>query len=95
MRNRHAFVQHTRRNEAQHRLAPAGHQRVPCVCPAVETDDALRAFRQPVDDLALAFVAPLGADHDNVLAHNGGQSCNKGRVGKSTLVGVTRSPYDS
>jgi hypothetical protein len=26
-------------------------------------------IRQPIDDLAFAFVAPLGADYDYVLMH--------------------------
>jgi hypothetical protein len=38
------------------------------VVAALEADDALRALRQPVDDLALALIAPLGADDDDVLA---------------------------
>jgi hypothetical protein len=35
----------------------------------LKTDHALRVLRQPVDDLALAFVTPLGANDDNVLPH--------------------------
>src|SRR5690606_38496693 len=34
----------------------------------LEADHALRALRQPVHQLALAFVTPLGADHDHVAA---------------------------
>jgi len=33
---------------------------------ALESDDEVGAARQPVDDLALALVAPLAADHGNV-----------------------------
>src|SRR4051794_19068711 len=33
---------------------------------ALEAHDDVGLFRQPVDDLALPFVAPLGADDDNI-----------------------------
>ena len=33
---------------------------------ALEADDDVGLLGQPIDDLALAFVAPLGADHDNI-----------------------------
>src|SRR5208337_2284599 len=45
------------------------HQRVA----GVEADDDVRAERQPVDDLALPFVAPLGADNNDV-GHRGSLS---------------------
>ena len=35
----------------------------------VEADDAGDLFGQPVNDLALAFVAPLSADHNYILGH--------------------------
>ena len=57
------------RNEPQHGLAPADDERVARVVAALEPDDALRVLGQPVDDLALTFIAPLGADDDDVLAH--------------------------
>jgi len=44
-------------------------QRVTGVVAALEADDALRLLGQPVDDLALAFVAPLGPDHHHVSCH--------------------------
>ena len=47
---------------------------MPGVVPALEADDALRVFGQPVDDFSLAFVTPLGADDDDVLAHVGSES---------------------
>jgi hypothetical protein len=65
--DRHALVQHARRYEAQYRLAPAGDERMTGILPTLEAHDALRAFRQPVDDLAFALVAPLCADDDDVL----------------------------
>ncbi len=41
-------------------------ERVAGVVPALEAHDDVRLDGQPVDDLALAFVAPLGADDDHV-----------------------------
>ena len=42
----------------------------PGVVAALEAHDARRVVGEPVDDLALALVAPLGADDDDVLAHS-------------------------
>jgi hypothetical protein len=36
---------------------------------AVETDNALYTFGEPVNDLAFAFVAPLSADNDYIFTH--------------------------
>ena len=33
---------------------------------ALKADHDIGLLGQPIDDLALAFVAPLGADHDNI-----------------------------
>jgi hypothetical protein len=41
----------------------ADDQRVPGIVAALESARRIGAARQPVDDLALAFIAPLGADH--------------------------------
>jgi hypothetical protein len=32
----------------------------------LETDDDIGLFRQPVDDLAFTFVAPLGSDNHDI-----------------------------
>ena len=42
------------------------HQRVAGVMAALKPHDDVGADRQPIDDLALSFVAPLGADNDNI-----------------------------
>ena len=42
------------------------HQRVAGIVPALETHHHIGTLRQPVHQLALAFVAPLGADHSNI-----------------------------
>jgi hypothetical protein len=39
------------------------HQRMAGIVAALETDDDVRAFGEPIDNLAFALVAPLGADH--------------------------------
>ncbi len=41
-------------------------QRVPGVMAALEAHDDVSLERQPVDDFALALVAPLGADHRHI-----------------------------
>src|SRR5262249_4323086 len=56
-------------DEMQDRLLAADHQRVAGVVPALEAHHTLGVVGEPVDDLALALVAPLGADDDYVLTH--------------------------
>jgi hypothetical protein len=53
-------AQDARGNQVQHGLLAANDQRVAGVVTALETSDGFDAFGQQVDDLALAFVAPLG-----------------------------------
>jgi hypothetical protein len=65
----HAVAQDAGGNQVQHRLLAADHQRVAGVVPTLETHHDPAAIGQQVDDLALALIAPLAADHDNVLAH--------------------------
>src|SRR5215471_20932815 len=36
------------------------------IVPALKANDDVGLLRQPVDDLALSLVAPLGADDDNI-----------------------------
>ena len=38
----------------------------PALWPPLETNDALCHFGQPVDQLALAFITPLGTDDDDI-----------------------------
>ncbi|MEY9271952.1 GNAT superfamily N-acetyltransferase [Bradyrhizobium diazoefficiens] len=60
------FAQHARGQQRELVGLAVDHQRVAGVMAALETDDDVRLLRQPVDDLALPFVAPLGADDDNI-----------------------------
>ena len=64
----HALAHDARWDQLQRRLDALDDQRVAGVVAALEAHHALRVVGQPVDDLALAFVAPLGADHDHVAA---------------------------
>ncbi len=50
-------------NQVEHGLLAADHQRVAGVVAALEADDGADILRQQIDDLALAFIAPLGAQH--------------------------------
>ncbi len=45
---------------------PVDDQRVAGIVAALEAHDHVRALGEPVDDLALALVAPLGADHHDI-----------------------------
>ena len=57
------------------------HQRMAGVMAALETNDDVGGERQPVDDLALPFVAPLGADNNDI-----------GHRGSLSLVPQTQNP---
>ena len=78
------LAQDARGNEVQHGLLAADDERVPGVVPALEAHDALCPIGQPIDDLALALVAPLGADDDDVGGHGrdypfSGRTCQRPR----------------
>ena len=68
----HALVAEIERLAAQgvpvtrETLRIADNQRVAGVVPALEPHDDVGLLGEPVDDLALALVAPLGAHHDDV-----------------------------
>ena len=57
-----------RGDQLQRRLDAVDDQRVAGVVAALEADDRLGVVGEPVDDLALALVAPLRADDDDVAA---------------------------
>jgi len=54
-------------DQVQDGLLAGDDERMTRVVAALETHHALGVVGQPVDDFALAFVTPLGADHDDVL----------------------------
>ncbi len=57
-------AQDARGNQVQHGLLALDHQRVAGVVAALETRHGADALGQQVDDLALAFVAPLRTKND-------------------------------
>jgi len=60
------LAQDARWDQMQDRLLALHDERVSSVRAALEPRDELRARAQMIDDLALALVAPLGADADDV-----------------------------
>ena len=52
-----------RRNQVENQLVATDDQRVPGVCASRVSNDQLREGRVQVNDLAFAFVAPLGAHY--------------------------------
>jgi hypothetical protein len=56
--------QHARRHEVELELAALGDDRVAGVVTALVPDHEVHPVRQVVDRLALAFITPLGAEHD-------------------------------
>ena len=61
-----ARVQDAARDEVEHRLHAADHQRVPGVRPSLVTHHHVGPGGEEVDDLPLPFVAPLRADDHHV-----------------------------
>ena len=53
-------------SQMQRCLDAVNYKCVPSVVPTLKTNDSLRAFRQPIDQLPLAFIAPLGAHHNDI-----------------------------
>ena len=65
----HAFTQNAGRNQAQHGFLAIHHQGMARIVTTLETYHSTCVVGQPVNDLALAFITPLGTDHDNILGH--------------------------
>ena len=53
------------RHESQNKFLSTDHQRMCRIVSALETDDHVGVGREHIDDLALALIAPLRADHGN------------------------------
>ena len=64
-----ALAQDAGGNQPQYRLLAVDHQRMAGVVPALKAHYAIGMVGEPIDDLALALVTPLGADHYHVLCH--------------------------
>src|SRR5207302_3493787 len=63
---RFSRTQNPRRDQVQHVFFLAQNDGVPRVVAALRADDDVRIFGQKINDLALAFVAPLSADENRV-----------------------------
>ena len=57
---------HARGQERQFVGGAVDDQRMAGIMAALEADDDVGLLGEPIDDLAFTFVAPLGADHDNI-----------------------------
>ena len=66
---RHAVVQDARRDEMQHELLAFDVYRVTGVVATLVARHDREVRRQQIDDLALALVAPLRAQHCKILCH--------------------------
>ena len=67
---RDARMQDARRDEVQHELRAVHVDGVPGVVPALVARHRREMRRQHVDDLALAFVSPLRAEHGDIGLHH-------------------------
>src|SRR5205823_5470823 len=59
-----AFAQNARRNKVQDVFLLSDVDGVTGVVPALRAHDDIRIVREDIDDLAFAFIAPLGAYQD-------------------------------
>ena len=65
----HMRVQDSGRDQRQNGFLSADDQRMTGVVAALEAHHRVRLVGEQIDDLALAFVAPLQADHDQIFTH--------------------------
>src|SRR5450830_250069 len=65
-----AWTHDARRDQLQCGFHAADDQRVACIVAALEAHHTLGVIGQPIDELAFTFIAPLGADDNDVLCHN-------------------------
>ena len=75
-----AAPQNSRRNEMQNIFRPAMNHGMAGVVPALAAHDDVRVRREHVDDLALAFIAPLRADQNGV-GHGNNKLSRRIRLG--------------
>ena len=62
-------VHDARRYQAQNGFLAVDPEGMTGVVTPLEAHHTLRRLGEPVNDLTLAFVTPLGADYHNILAH--------------------------
>ncbi len=83
-------VEDARGNQVEHELLSAHVDRVPGVVPALIPADHREMRRQQIDDLALALVAPLGAQHCNVHLNEVRSRLNSERHARRRAAGHNR-----
>ena len=91
-----ARVEDARGDQVQLPLLAVAHDRVPGVVAALEAHDGIAVLGEQIGDLALALIAPLGADYD-YARHRGVQSREaSGARGTSApaVCGVSGRPAD-
>jgi hypothetical protein len=59
----------SRRNQIELVDLLAHNERMAGIVTALKAHDALRMISQPIDDLALALIAPLRSNYDDILSH--------------------------
>ena len=64
-----AIGEHSGRNDVQDGLLAAHHEGVAGIVPALETHHGIGVVGEQIDDLALALVAPLGAENHDGSRH--------------------------
>ncbi len=69
------------------------YQSVTGIVPALEAHYSSGVFSQPVDDLAFAFVTPLGSDYHNVTCHF--CSNTKGVIDRASARARCNDPFSS
>ena len=72
-----ATTHHARGQRVQLVDLPVDDQRVARIMATLEARDHIGTFRQPIDDLAFAFIAPLGPDN-NDISHGRSSGCDPG-----------------
>ena len=75
----HVRVQDARWDEREDGFLAADDQGMPGVVAALKARDRMRPVGEQIDDLALALIAPLQADHDEILTHCGPPTRARGR----------------
>jgi len=65
----HAFTQNAGRDKVQDGFFAINHQSMTGIVAALVTHHGGGLFGQQVNDFALAFITPLGAQHDDISSH--------------------------
>lgn len=86
--NRKLAANDTRGEQGEFVDLLADNQRMARIMAALETRDDIGAMRQPVNQLALAFIAPLGAYHGHIGHENSPEPVRGGDVCHEAVTGT-------